>query len=437
MKASNLQIIKQLTFFFRQAEAEKLRYCQRVQDFTRNRLISFHTVIYFILNLSKRSLSLELADYFEHFHPTNEPATKSAFSQARYKIKAQLFQDCNHYLIQQAQTHQFFTQTWLGLQLIGVDGTTITLPDTACIRTEFGTVTNQNKSSQVPMAQVVCAYDVLNRVGVLSKIAPIATSETCIAMEFVKQLPDLSLSIYDRGYTGFAFIYQLTSAGKPFLMRAKLGFNNQVKAFVKSSKWSKVVTFSATDRAIKTCQALGIVINKKATVKVRLVKVLLDTGQLEVLVSSLIDSAQYPTNCFKELYFYRWGVEVFFDQLKNIIQLESFIGHKPEAIYQEFYAMVLLCNLYALIITEAEQQLQARNCSKKYDYSINNNIAIGLIKYRLIELLIDCSRQRWESLQNKLLKHTEPVRPNRKNNRVKKRAKRGKYHTLTNYRRAI
>ena len=50
---------------------------------------------------------------------------------------------------------------------------------------------------------------------------------------------------------------------------------------------------------------------------VRLAKVLLDTGEIEVLATSLMDEAIYPDSIFKELYFKRWGIEGYYNLLKN------------------------------------------------------------------------------------------------------------------------
>ena len=44
---------------------------------------------------------------------------------------------------------------------------------------------------------------------------------------------------------------------------------------------------------------------------VRFVRVLLETGEYEVLVTSLLDGTKYPTEEFKTLYWYRWLVKLF------------------------------------------------------------------------------------------------------------------------------
>ncbi len=69
-----------------------------------------------------------------------------------------------------------------------------------------------------------------------------------------------------------------------------------------------------------------------ASIKVRLVKVILSTGETEVLVTSLMDEEKFPTEIFTELYHYRWRVETFFSKLKGRLGLENFTGKSVEAI---------------------------------------------------------------------------------------------------------
>ena len=44
-------------------------------------------------------------------------------------------------------------------------------------------------------------------------------------------------------------------------------------------------------------------------------------------MTSLLDSEKYPTKIFKELYFMRWGVEPFYDELKNKLKVGCFTGY--------------------------------------------------------------------------------------------------------------
>lgn len=66
--------------------------------------------------------------------------------------------------------------------------------------------------------------------------------------------------------------------------------------------------------------------------KVRLIRIELDNGEIEVLITSLLDRQKYAHTDFKPLYQQRWGSETCYDTLKNKLQIEVVSGHSPEAV---------------------------------------------------------------------------------------------------------
>ncbi|NRS90585.1 hypothetical protein HNQ02_003530, partial [Flavobacterium sp. 7E] len=44
---------------------------------------------------------------------------------------------------------------------------------------------------------------------------------------------------------------------------------------------------------------------KETSLKVRLIRIVLSNGEIEVLMTSLLDSQTFPANMFKELFFLR------------------------------------------------------------------------------------------------------------------------------------
>lgn len=288
MSETNLQIINLLrTFLLRALEAEgRPLYCQGASDFTRNRILSFQEVALYILSLPKGSLSLEIGRFFKGLG-LDKQVWPSSLSRARYKLRAYFFKSWNHYLGQLLQERACLPKRWEGYQLIGIDGTTLHLPDKAAIREHFGLARNQNKG--YPMAQVVCAYDVLNHHGLASRIGPIGQGEVSQVCDILPELPSGSLCILDRGLAHFKMMYLAGQPGKDFVMRCKLGLNKELKAFVKSGASSQVVSLSPSSQALAQLRALGHELDPTYTMPVRLVRVALPGGGIEVLATSLLD----------------------------------------------------------------------------------------------------------------------------------------------------
>ena len=80
-------------------------------------------------------------------------------------------------------------------------------------------------------------------------------------------------------------------------------------------------------------------------IKVRFVRVLLDTGEYEVLVTNLFDEEEFPTEEFKTIYYLRWGIESFYAVLKTRLNLENFSGKTVHSVYQDFYSTIYISEL--------------------------------------------------------------------------------------------
>lgn len=93
------------------------------------------------------------------------------------------------------------------------------------------------------------------------------------------------------------------------------------------------------------------------TLKLRLIKIVLSTGHIEVLASSLIDSQAFPTQDFGELYHARWNIEEAFKVLKHRLYLEQFTGELPKAIRQDIHPKFFTANLADALAREAYDSL--------------------------------------------------------------------------------
>ena len=131
-------------------------------------------------------------------------------------------------------------------------------------------------------------------------------------------------------------------------------------------------------------------------------------------------------------------LETRFDQIKNKLQIEVFSGHKPPAIYQDFFATVIASNLHNLICKECTLELEQVNADKETPLAINQNVSIGLLKPRIVTLFLSNKTTAiFDKLKKLFLNHLEPIRPGRNYPRPKTiRRLKGKYQTFKNYRRA-
>jgi hypothetical protein len=111
---------------------------------------------------------------------------------------------------------------------------------------------------------------------------------------------------------------------------------------------------------------------------------MLKTGEPEVLITSLLDDRITPDD-FKELYNLRWGIETYYHRLKSHLNLENFSGLTVESVMQDFYAMVFLSGLESVLVTDAQEVLDTKNC--KHPQRVNHAVSFNVLKNNIMELL--------------------------------------------------
>jgi hypothetical protein len=260
-------------------------------------------------------------------------------------------------------------------------------------------------------------YDLENDIVVDAKLAPISSNGRALAEEHFIQLQGMAsyksghneLIIFDRGYPSSEFIKSLSDKEKAYVMRAKKDF------------------FPERDiHGVKD----GSVPLGKTGLQVRVVQILLTTGEQEILITNLAES-QVEYDAFEELYNKRWGIETKYKELKQKLETENFSGRLVDNVKQDFYAMMTAANMIASLVREANRNVKKKREGQGnlYEYKVNVNHAIGIFKDRLIRVIIEEDRIARLHLMRELVRRMErrvvPIRPNRevvrkKNNRIAK-----------------
>lgn len=443
MVEANIKIIQTLKEFLKMISTDsELKNCfvEKPTDFVRERKLTYERTIFLLINMLKRSISIELEDFFQTCISSTMSCTKSAFTLQRKKLKPKFFQVWNDLLVLCFyDLYGNAVKKWNGFILIAVDGSTLNLMNKEAVIAHFGT--HGNHFAQVPMAGVLKFYDVLNKITIFSKIYPITTGEKTIMAENVEKIPENSLSLYDRGFPSFSLMYLLMNQEKTrhFVMRCKANCNKEISDFVKSKAKDLIIELGPNDRAIHKMKEYGFKVTKDTTIKIRLIKVLLKTGETEILVTNLYDQNTYQTESFKALYFMRWAIETSYGHDKNVLQLQQFSGHTVCSIEQDFYASTFVSNLQSIIEKQCDSYVQAKNKDRKLEYKINKTTSIGYLKNKIVMLFLSNNPEELLlKLQTLFEKNLEPIRPERNYARRKSKIRaNGKFITLTNYKRAI
>jgi hypothetical protein len=285
-------------------------------------------------------------------------------------------------------------------------------------------------------------YDLENKFVLDGILSSIHSSEGFMAIEHIDKLLKYNKSIkeayedlliYDRGYPSMGLIKYHYKHGLEFLMRVNSSSFKAVVEFRRSQKVDEIIEIEVTKGILNNLSKEKQHPNLKALIeeveigdklKIRAIKVVLQNGTVEVLLTSLLSQDEYQTDIFQELYFKRWGVEIGYDILKNVFNLENFSGLTQIAINQDFYATILTNNICSLVMNDVmEEKVSLYNQAKerKYLYQLNKRFSIGCMKNSLVLMLQKNVREKkiYQMIEDEILGNLLPIKPDRSFERKK------------------
>jgi len=292
-----------------------------------------------------------------------------------------------------------------------MDGTACRVPNEPELLEEFGKHTNQH--TVVPSCRWLIVFDLLNKILINVILHKRKQGEITVAMPLVDKLDKKDLVIYDRGFDGTALLYLHQKFGSNCIIRTKTSFNSTVKDFVQSTDKERIVVLRMGERAVRALKKLGHKVTRKDRIQVRLIRVELKTGEVEVLMTTLLDLRKYPHRAFKELYNKRWGIETSIFVLKSFFQSAVFSSYTLPGVQQEIWANFAMYNLQSIFLMAQQKSVDKISSKRKFNYQINRNIGVGLIKRFFPFIFCDKIKDwyaRVKALLKEQIKHLEPIR---------------------------
>ena len=359
-----------------------------IKDFTRARLLTFPLVFLLLLQKSVKSLQLVLNEIFMGNH-IKKPVTSGAYTKVRKKFRHTAFIELNEGAIELYYSDDEIKR-WKGYRVFGVDASRIILPNHPEIKAAFGEtrIDNQHGSyGSYVSALFECRYDVLNRIACQSELYPGDSYEVDLAISLLKESAgqcagSKDLDIYDRAYGSYEFMANLVHHKRAFVIRCAANtFKDAKSLFEGIGPWSKTVKLKAPKDRQKKMEAAGL----PTEIEVRFVSVVLESGEIEVLITSLMDpDIQRPE--FKELYFLRWRVEGFYHLLKGRLNLENFTGKSLESVKQDFWSSIFISNVETIFTEDIEKEINAELKENQLSTKINRAVSLNAIKNMAFEL---------------------------------------------------
>lgn len=384
-----------------------------MQDFTRNRKLSFQTLITFLLYMGGNSIRKELFEYFDFDVNT---VTPSAFVQQREKLLPCALE----YLLYEFTNSFKHTKRYKGYRLLAIDGSSISIPHNP---NDIDSYFKQGESKGYNLLHLNAMYDLCNQIYTDVLIQPrrkMNEYDAFTKMVDRSRISQKSIIIADRGYESYNLFAHIEKKGLNYLIRVKdINSNGILSSFDLPSadefdiKIDTILTRKQTKKEKANPKLfkflpknarfdyLDLHHNKYFPISLRVLRIKINDHLYETIITNL-ESEQFLPCDIKELYSLRWGIETSFRKLKYTVGLVNFHSKKIDCITQEIFARLIMYNFSEIIIAH----IVVSSKSNKYTYKVNFSFAVLVCK----RLMLPLCKARLPDIEALLGKNILPVR---------------------------
>ncbi len=272
--------------------------------------------------------------------PEAGPVSKSAISQARYRLGARPVVELFHRVCRPCATPATPGAFRFGLRLMAIDGTKEPVPDTPANAATFGYPTNQHGTGALPQAQAVYLVECGTHAVVDAGFWPYATSERVGGLRLLRAVERGMLLLWDRGFHGYEMAAATRHRQAHFLGRVP---NNVALRPIRHLTDGSYLAWLRPG-------ARGPAASRQvAPLLVRVIEYTLDTpgrtghGHRHRLMTSLLDPVVAPAVELVCTYHDRWEGELVIDEQDTHLRLvqHPLRSQKPVGVVQELYGLLL------------------------------------------------------------------------------------------------
>ena len=391
------------------------------RDFTRNRKLTFTSVIEILLSIGGGSISKEL---LKHFNYDATTASSSAFVQQRDKILPSAFQ----FLLDKFTNSFDNLKTYNGYRLLAVDGSDINIAHNPKDVDSYCQSSPDSKGYNI--LHLNATYDLCNKLYIDASIQAYKQTHECKALSDMvdrSKITEKAIFIADRGYESYNVFAHIEKMGFKYAIRVKdINSNGITSRLVLPDKneFDTIITLKLTRRQtneIKAHPEIYRFLSNNATfdflksedselfpITFRVVRFKISENNYETIITNL-DLSEFSSAEIKKLYHMRWGIETSFRELKYALGLINFHSKKVDYIFQEIFAKLVMYNFCEIITLH----VVVKQKSTKHTYQVNFTMAMQICRH-FFKCLENVTPPDVEGL---IQKYILPIRDGRKDQR--------------------
>jgi len=310
---------------------------------------------------------------------------------------------------------------WLGHRVLDVDGSTITMADTAANQTEYPQQPGQKPGCGFPIARIVVVFSLA--VGtvleaVLAKYQGKETGENSLFRTLHPLLRQGDVVLADRYFSGWFDLALLQQRGVHSVVRKhqlratdfrtgqRLGRDDHLVRWNKPQRptWMSREQYDALP-AFLTLREVRVRVQQKG----------FRTREV-IVVTTLLDADRYSAAAIATLYRRRWQAELNLRSLKIVMQMDQLRCKKPHRVRNEFYMHLVAYNLIRKVMTLAAAKVGVEPWTVSFKGTLQTLARMAPLLDTNVSIAIWC-----DALLKAVATHVVGDRPDRFEPRLRKR----------------
>lgn len=250
---------------------------------------------------------------------------------------------------------------WHGRKVRVVDGSTITMADTAANQEAYPQQKNQQPGCGFPIARIVVVFSL--SVGTvleaaIGKYEGKQTGENSLFRTLYHVLGEGDVALVDRYFGGWFDIALPRARGNDIVVRKHQLRSTDFRTGRRLGKDDHLVSWPKPPRPQWMSREQYAELPKESTLREVRVRVSQKGFRTKVLlvVTTLIDAEKYPREEIALLYRQRWQAELNLRSLKTVMQMDHLRCKTPERVRNEFFMHLLGYNLIRRVMAAAAFQ---------------------------------------------------------------------------------
>ena len=345
----------------------------------------------------------------------------AAYCQARRRLPESILQGIWEAIAGDLSEVSSPKMPWQGLRVGVVDGTTMSMPDTAPNQAVWPQSRRQSPGCGFPIMKMVGLFSLAT--GAIHKVATgsLHDSEQALFCQLWSTLINgFDLLLGDRGFGSFAMFGALNCCGLHGVFRLHQRRKINWHKGKRLGKYDRLVTWNKPDDRLMWWLPMPV----PQSLQIRILKVVVPIAGFRTRVlfisTDLLDPKRFPPETLAELYRRRWQVELFFRHIKTTMHMDVLRCKSPVMIRREFHTHLIAYNVIRALMLQSALTYGTPLCRISFKGTCDTlrqwapHLAIVSATPKLYHHLL---RSMLQTIANDLV----PLRPNRAEPRAIKR----------------